>query len=241
MAQTFKIRKMKKGQIWISAILYLLIITVVMAIVINAGKPILGRLQDKTTFTRTKNLFSALNEHIKDVGDEGAGSQRVVPIELEAGQLKVQNGMLQWDLHTDARILDSGSEIDLGDLYISSNADVSASSQTNTYLLQNSYVKIYLDKCETQISCSLNSSQIIKNITFINPDTGVEYPSSGNFDVGFGTGGWNYSGYSKLEDVGVNMGSASVVYLVNNSDSSVYTIIEFTLESNCDFIQVKIR
>jgi len=78
---------MVKAQIWVSAILYILVITVVMVLVLNAGVPIIQDLQDKTVFTRSKNTFLSLNQHISEVSEEGVGSQRVVPIEIEKGFL----------------------------------------------------------------------------------------------------------------------------------------------------------
>ncbi|MBT7903736.1 hypothetical protein HN587_07775 [Candidatus Woesearchaeota archaeon] len=212
-----------------------------MTIVIRAGTPVIEKLQDKTSFTRTKNLFLAVNEHIKDVSQEGAGSQRVVPLEIEKGNLRVEEGALTWDMLTEARIVETGSEVDLGDLKITANSDVTAVELTDSYLLQNKFLTIYLIKCEDRGTCILNSTDLIKNITFTNVDSNTEFTEIGGFDIGLSEGSWNYTGFSKLEDSGVNMGSATVLYFINNTDEVAYTIIEFNLESNRDFIQAKIR
>ncbi len=59
-------QRSRKAQIWVSAILYILVITVIMVLVLNAGVPIIKDLQDKTVFTRSKNTFLALNQHINE-------------------------------------------------------------------------------------------------------------------------------------------------------------------------------
>jgi hypothetical protein len=231
-----------KAQIWVSAILYILVITVIMVLVLNAGVPILQDLQDKTVFTRSKNTFLALNQHIDDISEEGIGSQRVVPIEIEKGYLELKDGSLKWDMRTDAKILESGQQIELGNLYISSNADVSSTSYDENYTLENTYLRASFHNCEDRDLCTLNETGMLKQLVFKNPETGVETAAlqTFNFDFG-GAGSWNYSGFSVIEDEGSSLGAARVLYYVNNTNASYYTVVEFMLESNRDFLQVKIR
>lgn len=237
-------KKGKKGQIWISALLYILIVTVIMVLVLEVSIPLIEKMEDKGVFTRSKNTFLVLNQHIQDVSDEGAGSQRVLPIEIEKGKFQVKNGALQWNFRTEAEILESGHEIELGDMYISSNSDVEAEETSDTYILRNSYLEVNLTKCETISSCLFDQSNIVKTMTFTDPSAGTSYSTTGTFTVDFGSGNWNATGYSSIEDLGTSLGSASVVYYINNTNNSLsesYTIIEFTLESNSDFLHAKIR
>ncbi|MFC1723309.1 hypothetical protein ACFL0V_04170 [Nanoarchaeota archaeon] len=234
--------KRVKGQIWVSAILYILIITVVMVIVLNAGIPILENLQDKTVFTRQKNSFLSLNQQIKDISEEGVGSQRVIPIEIEKGNLELKEGALKWDLLTDAKILESGHQIDLGNLYVSSNADVTAREYASNYTLENTFLRATFHKCEDRWTCTFNESGMLMDLVFKDPDTGVETAAGGQFNIDFGGAtSWSDAGFSRLEDEGVSMGASSVVYYVNNTNSTVYSVVEFTMESYRDFINVKIR
>lgn len=229
----------KKGQIWISAILYTLIISVVITMVLQAGLPVLNELQDKSIFMRSKDSFLALNQHIQDVSEEGKGSQRVVPIEIEKGNLAVESGVIQWDMSTNANILESGSEIELGNLFMSSNADVYSFSTNDTYTLGNNMLEANFTRCEDVTTCMINSSEIIKSLAFVyGNDNEV---ATGTFGFEFGSGPWSYRGYSRLEDRGMNQGSATVVYYVDVLGNSVFTAIEFKLGSNRDFLEVKIR
>ncbi|HII72231.1 TPA: hypothetical protein HA265_05750 [Candidatus Woesearchaeota archaeon] len=237
-----KIFEGRSGQIWVSAILYILIITVVMVIVLNAGVPILKNLQDKTVFTRQKNAFLSLNQQIKDISEEGVGSQRVIPIEIEKGNLELKEGSLKWDMLTDAKILESGHQIDLGNLYITSNADVSATEYANNYTLENTFLRAEFLKCEDRYTCTLNQSAMLIGLTFKDPTDGSEYRATGSFTFDFGAGTtWSYSGFSRLEDYGTSLGAAKVVYYVNNTNSSLYAVVEFRMDSYRDFVNVRIR
>lgn len=234
----------KKAQIWVSAILYILIITVVMVIVLNAGVPLLKDLQDKSVFARTKNTFLSLNQQISDISEEGVGSQRVVPIEIEKGTLELSDGALKWELRTDANILESGQQIELGNLYITSNADVTATSNSNNYTLENTYLKATFHKCETSATCRLNESMLMQ-LQFKDPTSSAVVTAANTFKFDFGNGAtlsdWNASGYTWLEDQGSNLGAARVLFYVNNTNASYYTVVEFMMESNRDFMQVRIR
>ncbi len=232
----------RKAQLWVSAILYILVISVVMVLVLNAGVPVLRDLQDKTVFTRSKNTFLTLNQQISEISEEGVGSQRVVPIEVEKGYLELKDGSLKWDMRTDAKILESGQQVELGNLYISSNADVAGRNYALNYTLENTYLRATFSKCEDRSVCSFNETGMLMHLVFKNPENGVETAAANTFKffpAGAGDG-WTHSGYSVLQDAGSSLGAARVLYYLNNTNSTYYSVIEFTLESNRDFMQVRI-
>ena len=234
-------QRSRKAQIWVSAILYILVITVIMVLVLNAGVPIIKDLQDKTVFTRSKNTFLALNQHINEISEEGVGSQRVVPVEIEKGYLELRDGALKWDLKTNAKILESGQQIELGNLYISSNADVSSTSFPSNYTLENTYLRATFFRCEDRELCLLNHTGMLMQLVFKDPD-GTDVVATNDFEFHFNSGAsWEESGFSVLEDEGSSLGAARVLYYVNNTGADYYTVVEFTLESNRDFMQVRIR
>ena len=230
----------RKAQIWISAILFILVITVSITMVLQTGGPVIKNLQDKTIFTRQKNLFLALDQNIKDIAAEGQGSQRVIPVEIEKGQLEIEDGTLRWVFRTDANILESGSEIDLGNLHITSNADVYTEENDTHYVLGNIYVEYVFHKCDDRDTCILNSTHILESITFTDPADGAVSTTSGTFGLEFGNGTWSLPGYSELQDSGSNMGQASLYYYVNSTSTNP-KVLEFTLGSNRDFIEARIR
>jgi hypothetical protein len=83
---------------------------------------------------------------------------------------------------------------------------------------------------------------MLKKLTFKHPDTGAEISAANNFEVYFGAAtAWNATGYSVLEDEGSSLGDARVLFYVNNTNSTYYTVVEFSLKSNRDFLEVKVR
>lgn len=217
-----------------------MVVTVVMVIVLNAGIPLLKDLQDKSVFARTKNTFLSLNQQIADVSEEGVGSQRVIPLEIEKGTLELKDGALRWELRTDADILPSGQQIELGNVYITSNADVTATSYSSNYTLENTYLRATFYKCEEKAICEFNQTAMMISLIFKDPQSSAETSASA-FTFDFGTAPWNATGYSWLEDQGSDLGAARVLYYINNTNASYYTIVEFTLASNRDFLEARIR
>jgi len=231
---------MKRAQIWISAILFILVITVSLAIVLNAGEPLIENLQDKTVFTRQKNLFLSLDENIRDIASEGQGSQRVIPVEIEKGQLEVSDGTLRWAFRTEAKILESGREIDLGNLHITSNADVFTDETDDQYVVGNTFVTFTFAKCEDRSTCTVNSSDLLRSINFSNPETGVESTTSGDFEFETADGPFFVPGYSVLDERGSDLGQTTIRYYINTT-SAQPTVISFTLGSHRDFIEARIE
>ncbi|MBW2967706.1 hypothetical protein KY362_04415, partial [Candidatus Woesearchaeota archaeon] len=88
-------------------------------------------------------------------------------------------------------------------------------------------------------TCSFNETGFLTRLVF--KDGSSEVAASNTFQFDFGGGPWTETGYSVLEDSGSSMGAARVLYYINNTNASYYTIVEFTLESNRDFLQVRIR
>ena len=121
-----KFNQGKKAQIWVSAVLYILITTIVLVIVIELGTPMLENMKDKSIFTRTKDNFVAIDKNIKDISEEGFGSQRTIPLEIQKGKIDVTDNLIKWEMETNADIIEPGSSIASGNLVISSNSDVSA-------------------------------------------------------------------------------------------------------------------
>src|SRR3989338_7144438 len=164
-------KKGKKAELWISAVLYLLIISIVMSIVLQAGLPMLKNLRDKSIVLQTRDNFINLDKHIQEIDDAGPGSQRVVPFEIKKGDLKVEDGRVLWEFDTEAEIMQPGSSQKSGNLRLGLNADVKASEQSDRYTLQNSYIKAVFSKIgNATVFQPINTSGIVKYMEFV--DTG---------------------------------------------------------------------
>ena len=226
----------KKGQVWISAVLYFLIATVIITIMLEAGLPLVDQMKDKSIFSQTKNQFIEINQQIKEVGAEGEGSKRIIPIQIKKGELSVDDEKIQWEMDTKAKILEPRSIINLGDLTISSNTDVTAEEIGSTYVIENSFIKATFTKYGSKSNLvAITSTNILQKI--YNKKT--ETNTSGTFTFDY-SGLTNMYGYTEISAKGSRLGEAIVTYYLYNSTNTTETqyAIKFTLLSKTDFLKV---
>ena len=106
---------MKKGQIWTSAVLYIVLGVIAISIVLSAGVPLINKIKDKNTIIQTKELLLDLDNIFREVRDEGPGSRRVIqPFVIKDGKFFINTSTnavnnkiedkIQWELKTSALI-----------------------------------------------------------------------------------------------------------------------------------------
>lgn len=79
----------KKGDVWVSAVLYFGLGIVVLTLVLSLGMPAVNRLRDKNVATQTKDVFATVDANIREVARGGPGTQRVLELGLSKGEVKV--------------------------------------------------------------------------------------------------------------------------------------------------------
>lgn len=213
----------KKASIWISATLYTLILIVAIVLVLTAVLPLIEKMKEKSLFTKANNDMLDLDQNIIGVSSEGPGSQRVLPIQLQDGLLKVSNGMIYWEMLSKSDVIEPRTKISVGHLFIESNADVNATVSGNKTILENTKTKVEFDNTAS------NVDNIISKIT--------------NDDGNSITGGFSFKINSNLlpsvssvslePGQGTNFGSATVVAKINSTLK-----IRFTLEGGADFLTI---
>ena len=228
----------KKSQIWISAVLYILITALVMVIVLEALTPVIENLKDKSVFVRTRDTFLSLNEIVKEVSVEGQGAQRVVPIEIQKGELSVGENEIKWEMETEADILEPRTTIELGNLLVVANGDVDAYEDNGTFVLSNSRTFFRFTKFGTETEWTNFSSSRIVNQSAYKRGSFVTNISP-SFDFYVTADDQTFNGYSLLGREGADLGEASVLVHVN-STAHEYDLI-FTLESQADYFLVELR
>ncbi len=72
----------KKGDVWVSAVLYIALGMVIITIVLAAGLPLVTKMKDKNTVAQTKRVMLSIDDNLKEVATEGPGSRRVIPLEI---------------------------------------------------------------------------------------------------------------------------------------------------------------
>ncbi|MCX6710735.1 MAG: hypothetical protein NTZ02_01450 [Candidatus Woesearchaeota archaeon] len=239
--------KKRRAQIWVSAILYILITVVAVIIILEAGNPIVNGLRDRTAFSKTKDAMQVLDQYIIDVAEGGPGSQRVVPLEISTGNVYIDNESLRWRIETDSKLMEPRTKVDLGNIAVISsitNESLSAteSEQVCYYILENSKLRVNItvfgnvSKQFQNCSSDVNTSNLINSIILKENNN----PASGTFS--FMIGNDSSSGYglgsTSLVRSGTNLASSSIIVYV---DSTKYDYaIELGLDSTSDFLTVKL-
>ncbi|MBU0536690.1 MAG: hypothetical protein KKE20_07015 [Nanoarchaeota archaeon] len=224
----------KKSQIWISAVLYVLLISIVIVIVLEGGTPILENLRDKSVFIQTRDNFVALDKNVMDVSNAGPGSQRIVPFEIKKGELTLGNSQLKWQMDTKSPVIQPRTSIDLGNLRLGSDSDVDAYESNDQLILENYYIKAVFSKIGNESDYgSVNSTSIIQYLTY-NRNNGT---ASGSFSFMIDDNSIDSDGYSKIVQPGYDLGSATVMFYINQTDGVLHTLY-FTLDSRSDYLKV---
>lgn len=231
----------KKGQIWVSAVLYILITTVVLVIVIQLGTPLLENLKDKTIFTKTKDNFLAIDKQIKDISSEGYGSQRIIPLEIQKGKVDITEDGIKWQMQTDADIIEPGSSIALGDLIISANSDVTAKKKGDSFVLENSAISVNFSSYGNQThwhNDTIIPGNAINYMEYKTRGGKIKHAGTFTFDVkNNGVSLPDGNGYTKLEKEGDFLTEGKLILHINSTTE--YDLV-FTLGSRADFLKVDI-
>lgn len=101
----------KRGQIWISAVLYIALGVIVVTIILSAGVPLIQKMRDRNVVTQTKNIFFVVDESMVAVMNEGPGARRVfAPFEIRAGDFYVEDrtNRILWNYTSTAKLLEPG-------------------------------------------------------------------------------------------------------------------------------------
>ncbi|MBR9690379.1 hypothetical protein GOV08_01715 [Candidatus Woesearchaeota archaeon] len=232
----------KKAQIWISAVLYILIITSSIVLILKVGIPLLEKMKDRSSFSNAKETMLQIDRTIQEVANEGEGSQRILPVDIKDGKIKIDNNEIAWELKTKSQVLDERSSINFGNLIVSSNANVKTYEFSDHFVMQTEIegdiFNVSMEKIGSENNfSSINTSNIIRDVYYNGERLGGSFNFLVNGDVSSGTG----NGYTKMIPAGnnTNLGKAKVIAHIN---SSSYTYdLEFTLESFADFLSVELK
>lgn len=225
--------RQKKSQIWISAVLYILVIVVALVLVLEAGVPLLNKLKDRTVFIQTKDTFLNLNQFVEEVSSGGKGSQRVLPVEVKKGELTVENNKLRWSMDTEATLIEQRTKIDLGNVKIAANADVDAYEKNSSLFLENKHLVVSFQKIGNETGRgNITAGDIINYITL--KDTNANASGTFSFEVA-GTSA-DGIGYSRLLEEGYDLAAGTVIVHINDTTGFEYNLT-FTLESDADYLK----
>ena len=139
---------MKRGQIWISAVIYIGLGIVAIALLVGAGVPLINKMRDRNTFFQTKDVMHTIDNAIFEVLSEGPGSRRFLsPVTIRKGDLHLLENLehrIIWRMETDAVLQEPGSKLTEGNLEIKFNPDDLIQDQYDVELVLDYSDKIFL-------------------------------------------------------------------------------------------------
>mgnify|MGYP001580435635 FL=1 len=117
----------KKGDIWVSAVLYIALGVIAITVILAAGLPLIQKMKDRNTVSQSKELMLILDETIRRVASEGPGSQRQLsPFVVKVGQLYIDekdaagigSDIIDWKAETSALVMEPGIDKKEGNLIV---------------------------------------------------------------------------------------------------------------------------
>ena len=107
----------KRGDIWISAVIYIGLGVVAITLLLGAGLPLINKMRDRNTYLQTKEVMQTIDKAIFEVVSEGPGSRRFLsPVEIKKGHLNIGSNEIIWEMETKALLQEPGTEISEGNL-----------------------------------------------------------------------------------------------------------------------------
>jgi|TARA_Y100000310_G_scaffold312849_1_gene360580 hypothetical protein len=136
----------KKANVWISAVIFTGLGLAIMAIILAAGLPAIETMKDTYATKQTKELMLVLDKNIREVHNEGPGSQRQLKLKINKGDFNIGETSINWSLRTKAVLSEPGFQYQEGNLIILTQE----SAQQGEYDLQLTleYTQIQLNSTE---------------------------------------------------------------------------------------------
>ena len=134
----------RRGAIWVSAVLYIAVGTIVISILLASALPLVEKIKDRNSFVQAKELILVLDETIRTVATEGPGSQRELsPLTIKAGQIIISHDedKVIWSMDTKAKLMEPNTVIKEGVLSL----QLKTTPVSGKYLMtvETSYRNIY--------------------------------------------------------------------------------------------------
>ena len=223
----------------LSGVMYLAIVTVSLGVVMQIGMPAIEKMEDNSAIEQAKNTLIAIDKVIMEIAEQGKGSTRVLPIQIKKGKLYIDNesDRIYYVIETESEIISPRTKTQIGNLYISSNANVDVTDNTTHFIMENEHEKIVFEKLGNITSfVSINASQLMKSMYL--KDTGTYLDANLTIRVDDDPNKESGNGYTIAEKTGTGLMRGRIIAHINQSESD-YDIY-FTLEGGEDFMQIEV-
>ena len=127
----------QKGDIWISAVLYMALGIIILVIVLSVAIPVVNKIRDKNIALNTKELMFDLDRNIRIVYSEGPGSRRPIKLEITKGTFSIDQAQdtISWQFSSKVQLSQLNLAVKEGSLIINTTQGASTKDFLTTYTL----------------------------------------------------------------------------------------------------------
>lgn len=138
--------KHKRGDIWISAVLYIALGIILLTIVLSIGIPTIQKMRDNHLAKQTKEIMFTMDSNIRSVFNQGPGAQTQLKVEIGKGDLEIKkdpDNKIIWTTRTKALLSEPGVTVNEGNLAILTEESAQKGEYDLTLTLE--YTQIVLE------------------------------------------------------------------------------------------------
>ncbi|MEM1988495.1 MAG: hypothetical protein QXS41_01475 [Candidatus Woesearchaeota archaeon] len=154
---------MKKSQIWLSTVMWILIGVLVIGLILSFGLPLFRKTREQMVYQQVVNDFQTLKNNLDQLSKEGPGAQRIIDLNIPKGNVIFENDTIVWLGTMDEEIVEPQTRVENNGVIVASDADVTAFENETHIIMENSYISAIFKK---PISNEINVSNIIEKIIF---------------------------------------------------------------------------
>lgn len=221
----------------IGGVLFIAISMAAIIIVLSITNPKVSNMKDIIAIDQAKDMLASIDRVVRDVTSEAPGSTRTIPIQIKSGKLTIDDATntIYYEIDTDAEVISPRTKRRIGNLWFSSNTNVTAYNDTTHYYLENEHLRINISRYGTQ-----------KNHVYMNPDfliDGIYFKDKNqamtdNITIHIDGAALSGTGYNYAESLRTDLARGRISNFFNTT--TVNYTVHITLESGEDFFQIQV-
>jgi hypothetical protein len=224
----------------VSAVVFIAITISAMALIYQAGIPIIQRMQSSAALDRMTSTFLELDDTIERVASEGNGSRRIFDLDTGSGRLDLdtEGDEISWHLDAEDSVLRPRTARFLGNVVSGSNLGSSlyegVHGSYDTFILENEHIRAYIRKIQPEQDYSTGTLLL----DVYQKDLGEWLPFDYlNISLDNQPSSESGLGRTEAERTGTNLPRARVTAYMDSGYANYF--ITFSLESGADFLTIE--
>lgn len=236
-----------------TAALYIGVSIAAISSALTIGVPALENMQDASAIRSAQDFMQRFDAAVDEVVAEGRGSTRQLEFSIDRGRLFYSNesNALVYELQTDAGVISPQSSREVGNVILSSNAEVDVQNATSSngeipgytgpdcILMENEHIRACIKQVGSPGNLQeLNTSELLTHYEFKDESKELDGNLSVKIDGAFNSS-WG-DGYTKTNRYGEFIGTGRVIAHVEADYRYTYDVV-FQLPTGSDFLRIDVQ